>query len=87
MSALDREKIREEIAAIIAEQLGKPVQELKETDTLDSLGADSLDRVEIVMKLEDHFGVEINDEEAEKLETVQQAVDYVAALKQKQAAK
>lgn len=77
---MDREAIKKGIASIIAEQLKKPVQDLKESDTLDSLGADSLDRVEIVMKLEEHFGIEINDEDAEKLQSTNQAIAYVEGL-------
>ncbi len=78
-----RDKIRHDIIAIVGEQLKKPVSELKESDTLDSLGADSLDRVEIVMKLEEHFGIEVNDEEAEKLQTIEQAINYIESLKNK----
>jgi acyl carrier protein len=80
---MNKDTIRKDIIAIVSEQLNKPVSSLKETDTLDSLGADSLDRVEIVMKLEEHFGIEINDEEAEKLQTIQQAIEYVSSLKSK----
>jgi acyl carrier protein len=56
-------------------------EEIQEDSTIESLGADSLDRVEIIMSLEEKFGIEINDEEAEKLSTVRQAVDYVNSLR------
>ena len=66
--------------AIVAEQLGVNESEIKiESSFVDDLGADSLDTVELVMALEEEFECEIPDEEAEKITTVQQAVDYVNA--------
>lgn len=49
--------------------------------TLDALGADSLDKLEIIMKFEEEFGIEINDEEAEKISSIQEAVEKIARLK------
>lgn len=75
-----REEVRDAVLAVIAQQLNKPSNTLQDADTLVSLGADSLDQVEIVMKLEERFGIEINDSDAEKLTTVGQAIDYVHGL-------
>ncbi len=63
---------------IIAEQLGLKADEIKnDASFVDDLGADSLDTVELVMALEEEFETEIPDEEAEKITTVQQAIDYI----------
>ena len=72
------EQITEKVKAIIVEQLGVDEEEvtLKASFT-DDLGADSLDNVELVMALEEEFDVEIPDEEAEKITTVQDAVKYI----------
>lgn len=63
---------------IIAEQLGVKKEEIKnESSFVDDLGADSLDTVEIVMALEEEFGIEIPDEDAEKMATVGEAIKYI----------
>ncbi|MDO9600774.1 MAG: acyl carrier protein, partial [Rhodocyclaceae bacterium] len=63
---------------IVAEQLGVNEADIKnDSSFVDDLGADSLDTVELVMALEEEFECEIPDEEAEKITTVQQAIDYV----------
>ena len=68
------------VKKIVAEQLGVNESEVKtESSFVNDLGADSLDTVELVMALEEEFGVEIPDEDAEKITTVQQAIDYVNA--------
>ena len=68
----------EKIKGIIAEQLGvKPEEVTPEASFIDDLGADSLDTVELIMALEEEFSVEIPDEDAEKLQKVIQAVDYI----------
>lgn len=72
--------IATQVKSIIAKQLSVPVDTLKDDTTLDSLGADSLDRVEIVMNLEDHFTIEINDEMADKLSTIGDVVSYISKL-------
>lgn len=70
--------IQERVKAIIADQLGVEESEItSEASFVDDLGADSLDTVELVMALEEEFGIEIPDEEAEKIATVKDAVDYI----------
>ncbi|MFH0276992.1 MULTISPECIES: acyl carrier protein [Vibrionaceae] len=70
--------IEERVKKIIVEQLGVDEAEVKnEASFVDNLGADSLDTVELVMALEEEFDTEIPDEEAEKITTVQAAIDYV----------
>ena len=70
------------VKKIVAEQLGVNEAEVKiESSFVDDLGADSLDTVELVMALEEEFECEIPDEQAEKITTVQQAVDFILANK------
>ncbi|BAO29989.1 acyl carrier protein [Sulfuritalea hydrogenivorans] len=74
------ENIEQRVKKIVAEQLGVNEADIKnESNFVDDLGADSLDTVELVMALEEEFECEIPDEDAEKITTVQQAVDYVNA--------
>lgn len=75
MSSVD-----ERVKKIVVEQLGVGDDQVTpEASFVDDLGADSLDTVELVMALEEEFDTEIPDEEAEKITTVQQAVDYIQA--------
>ena len=70
--------IEERVKKIIVEQLGVKEEDVKpEASFVEVLGADSLDTVELVMALEEEFDIEIPDEEAEKITTVQSAIDYV----------
>ena len=70
--------IEKRVKEIVAEQLGVDEgQVTNEASFMDDLGADSLDTVELVMALEEEFEIEISDEDAEKIQTVQDAVDYI----------
>ncbi|MGB8436982.1 MAG: acyl carrier protein [Burkholderiales bacterium] len=74
------ENVDQRVRKIVAEQLGVNESEIKnESRFVDDLGADSLDTVELVMALEEEFETEIPDEEAEKITTVQQAIDFIVA--------
>jgi len=75
-------EIEAKVKKIISEQLGVPEADVKpEASFVNDLGADSLDTVELVMALEEEFGVEIPDEDAEKIASVQNAIDYIKAKK------
>ncbi len=70
--------VSDKVTSIIAEQLGVDEEEVtKESSFIDDLGADSLDIVELVMAFEEEFGIEIPDEDAEKIAKVQDAIDYI----------
>lgn len=70
--------IEERVIKMVAEQLGVKEEDVKpDSSFVDDLGADSLDTVELIMALEEEFDTEIPDEEAEKITTVQQAIDYI----------
>ena len=72
--------IEEQVKNIVAEQLGVKEDEVTNAASfVDDLGADSLDTVELVMALEEEFETEIPDEEAEKITTVKEAIDYIEA--------
>ena len=72
------EEIKQKVVSLIAEQLGKSESEVTlDSQFIEDLGADSLDLVELIMSMEDEFGVEIADEDAEKILKVSDAVDYV----------
>jgi acyl carrier protein len=74
--------IEEKVKKIIAEKLSVDLAEVKpEASFVDDLGADSLDLVELIMSMEEEFNVEISDEDAEKIVTVKDAMDYVAKKK------
>ena len=72
------QEIESKVIKIIAEKLGIDESEVKpEASFIDDLGADSLDIVELVMELEEEYGIEIPDEDAEKIKTVQDAINYI----------
>lgn len=72
--------VEDKIIKIISEKLDVDISEvIPKASLVDDLGADSLDLVELVMTMEEEFDIEISDEEAEKLITVQNAIDYIKA--------
>ncbi|MBL4567634.1 MAG: acyl carrier protein [Porticoccus sp.] len=72
--------IEERVAKMVAEQLGVKEEDVKSSSSfVEDLGADSLDTVELIMALEEEFDTEIPDEEAGKIATVQNAIDYINA--------
>lgn len=78
MEKEERMAVQEKITEIIVEQLGVKAEEVApEASFVDDLGADSLDTVELVMALEEEFGIEIPDEDAEKIQTVGDAIKYI----------
>jgi acyl carrier protein len=78
--ALTRDEVLERVKSALSEQLGVDESEITDDASFqEDLDADSLDLVELIMELEDQFGVKIPDEDAQKLTTVGQAVDYVVS--------
>lgn len=74
------ENVEQRVKKIVAEQLGVNEAEVKnDSSFVEDLGADSLDTVELVMALEEEFGKEIPDEEAENITTVQQAINFISS--------
>ena len=80
MSQLNKQEIREKVISIVTEKLSVDRETVQKSHSFEDLGADSLDMVEIVMKLEELFCIEINDDDAEKLTSLEQVVDYIQGL-------
>ena len=80
---VDVQAIEKRVIDIISEQMGADKAEItRETSFINDLNADSLDTVELVMEFEDEFDMSIPDEEAEKIQTVGAAIDYIATIAQ-----
>jgi len=80
--AIEKQETAHKIISIIAEKLHIDAATISPQSTLQDLGADSLDMVDIIMKIEEDFSIEINDEDAEKLCNVQDVIDYVHKLRE-----
>ena len=79
MSTMSHEEILTQLKPVVAEQLGVDESEVREDASFtEDLNADSLDLVELIMSLEEKFGLQISDEDAEKLTTVGEAVDFIS---------
>ncbi len=83
MAEFDKKDTHNKIIDIVAEKLNVAKSTMQPDATLQGLGADSLDIVEFIMRFEDQFGIEINDEDAEKLQTLSEVVDYVHERRKK----
>lgn len=81
--AFSKDDTQQKVTEIIASKLSTPQENIKLSSTFKDLGADSLDIVEIIMNFEEAFGIEIKDEDAEKIKTVQEAVDLIHASRTK----
>ena len=80
---VDAQVIEKKVTEIISEQMGVDKSEItRETSFINDLNADSLDTVELVMEFEDEFDMSIPDEEAEKIQTVGAAIDYILTIAQ-----
>lgn len=81
--AFEKTDTFEKVVDIVSQKLNVDKDAVIKSTSFEELGADSLDMVEIVMKLEEQFGIEINDEDAEKLSNLQEVVTYIHGLRKK----
>lgn len=81
--AFDVQDTHNKVVSLVAQKLNVDKAAVEKAHSFQELGADSLDMVEIVMKLEEEFGIEIKDEDAEKLTSINQVVDYIHTLRTK----
>ena len=81
--AVDKQDTLNAVILVVSEKLKTDKDTIIQAHSFQDLGADSLDMVEIIMKLEEQFNIEINDEDAEKLTSIQEVVDYIHALRNK----
>lgn len=81
--AFSKEDTNQKVIAIIAEKLSIPASNITPESTFKDFGADSLDIVEIIMNFEEAFGIEIKDEDAEKIKTIAQAIDLIHTARTK----
>ncbi len=82
---MSEQEIKEKVISIVAEQMGVDKAEInRDTNFVNDLNADSLDTVELVMEFEDEFETSIPDDQAEKIQTVGQAIDYIKEYMEKQ---
>lgn len=83
MAEFDKQNTRDKVVGIIATKLSIDPGTIKDDATLQDIGADSLDLVEIIMKLEELFGIEVDDAKAESFKNVHDVVDYVHSIRKK----
>ena len=74
---MTREEIQQELLSIVGDQLGQPIESIEDDATFTSLGADSLDMVEMIMHVEEKFDIQIDDNEIESYKTFNEFVDFV----------
>ena len=74
---MTREEIQQELLSIVGDQLGQPIESIEDDATFTSLGADSLDMVEMIMRVEEKFEIQIEDKDAEECKTFNEFVDLV----------
>jgi len=83
MAVFEKEDIRNKVVKIVTDKLSVEKETVEKSGSFQDLGADSLDMVDIIMKLEEQFSIEINDEDAEKLSSLNEVVDYIYGIKKK----
>lgn len=79
----DRDDTRTKVVTIVAEALNIDKKEIQESKSFDELGADSLDRLEMIMKFEETFGIDISDEQEAQIKTIKDAIDAVQKIRTK----